>query len=130
MVKLCYVDSYVYTKCYLILKSKNVIKFYVQIRSIFSCRVTILNVFSLFELAIWNTRYSLFVIIYCSYSSKFLCIVIHFFTLQLINFNNFCEPPKTLKPALTSILVYCVIVFEIALASILVFNHTQANKQG
>ena len=39
MVKIV-LDSYVYTKRYLILKSKNVVKFYVHIRPIFSCRVT------------------------------------------------------------------------------------------
>ena len=39
MVKIV-LDSYVYTKSYLILKSKNVVKFYVHIRPIFSCRVT------------------------------------------------------------------------------------------
>ena len=33
-------DYYAYTKSYLILKSKNVIKFHVHIRPIFSCRVT------------------------------------------------------------------------------------------
>ena len=39
MVKIV-LDSYVYTKSYLILKSKNVVKFYVHIRPIFSYRVT------------------------------------------------------------------------------------------
>ena len=39
MVKIV-LGSYVYTKSYLILKSKNVVKFYVHIRPIFSCRVT------------------------------------------------------------------------------------------
>ena len=39
MVKIV-LDSYVYTKSYLILKFKNVVKFYVHIRPIFSCRVT------------------------------------------------------------------------------------------
>ena len=33
-------DYYAYTKSYLILKFKNVVKFHVHIRPIFSCRVT------------------------------------------------------------------------------------------
>ena len=35
-------DSHVYTRSYLILKSKNVVKFYVHISPIFSCHVHIL----------------------------------------------------------------------------------------
>ena len=33
-------DYYAYTKSYLMLKFKNVVKFHVHIRPIFSCRVT------------------------------------------------------------------------------------------
>ena len=63
MVKIV-LDSYVYTKSYLILKSKNVVKFYVHIRPIFSCRVT-------FNICIQGTAFPLCSInIVCIYRSR------------------------------------------------------------